>query len=517
MYKVLLVDDEKIERESISRLIEWEKNGIDFLGAAKNGIEAYDIIIHNPPDIVITDIKMPIMNGLELIEKVKKDFPKIIFVVISGYGEYEYTSKAMQYGVRHYLLKPCEEEKILEVLSSVKQDLSNKEEEYIFVNKLQGSLENVMPHAKEQCLREFALSGAYNKDSCDYFKSLFGIVENSFKLVVLKIENECEFIDLFALKNISEEVIQIERVYISTVIEDSVVLLIKGLDDNELFNMLTNIRNIYLKYYKISFWMAVSERDAFDNIHNMYRQVKILLKYRFNLRDGSIITKAIIDEDRSKKAVDLSSDFDSISNCVKHGRIEELNLGLNIFFAKIETKNPMINEIKDYCIKLLEIILLQAAKEVQDKYENIFEQMKEYHHVKDFHDTIKKVFTEITYINKDINANNYDSLVDSIIKCIHENISNPDLKLSWIAKEKLFMNDEYLGRIFYKKNNVKFSQYVLKIRMEMAKKLIENTGDLKIYNISRLIGFAEDAQYFSKVFKKYTGLAPSEYKKALEK
>ena len=128
MYKLLIVDDEDVEREGMADFIQWEKYGISLAGTAWNGVEGYEEIQNQMPDIVITDIKMPVMNGIELIRKTREDFPDIVFIVLSGYGEYEYTSRAMELGVRHYILKPCDEAKIVEVIGKVTEELKVREE-----------------------------------------------------------------------------------------------------------------------------------------------------------------------------------------------------------------------------------------------------------------------------------------------------------------------------------------------------------------------------------------------------
>ena len=107
MYSVLLVDDERIILEGLSVVVEWERHGTALAGKAKNGAEALEMIREIRPDIVITDLKMPNMNGLELIAAVREEYPDIVFVILSGYDEFEYAQRAMQYGVRHYLLKPA--------------------------------------------------------------------------------------------------------------------------------------------------------------------------------------------------------------------------------------------------------------------------------------------------------------------------------------------------------------------------------------------------------------------------
>ena len=113
MYKLLIADDERVIRESISTLIDWKSLGIELIGLAKDGSDAYNMIIDECPDIVLTDIKMPGFTGIELIEKIRKINTLTQFVILSGYGEFEFAKAAMRFGVRHYLLKPCSEQQII--------------------------------------------------------------------------------------------------------------------------------------------------------------------------------------------------------------------------------------------------------------------------------------------------------------------------------------------------------------------------------------------------------------------
>lgn len=124
MLRLIIVDDEKIIRESIRSLIDWESLGIEVVGVCKNGLEAYDAILDSYPDIVLTDIKMPGLSGLELIEKLNDTRENIQFIILSGYSEFEYAKQAMRFGIRHYLLKPCNENQIIEAIEDVKSLLS---------------------------------------------------------------------------------------------------------------------------------------------------------------------------------------------------------------------------------------------------------------------------------------------------------------------------------------------------------------------------------------------------------
>lgn len=108
MLRLMIVDDEQIIREALSQMIDFESLGYELIATAKNGMEAYDIICDEYPDVVITDIRMPILNGLDLIERSIKTDSKISFILLSGYNDFEYAKQAMKYGVRFYLLKPTD-------------------------------------------------------------------------------------------------------------------------------------------------------------------------------------------------------------------------------------------------------------------------------------------------------------------------------------------------------------------------------------------------------------------------
>lgn len=153
MYKVLLVDDERIIREGIARIIDWGSCGFSLIGAATNGIEAFDIIYRERPEVVITDLKMPVLSGLELIAKVKQELPKTVFIILSGYGEFELAREAMRYGVRHYLLKPCNESKISEILNEIREELLQMERKEQYGKEKSGGAEEIDSITKNKIVK----------------------------------------------------------------------------------------------------------------------------------------------------------------------------------------------------------------------------------------------------------------------------------------------------------------------------------------------------------------------------
>lgn len=517
MYKVLLADDEEVIIESISKLIDWEKYELELVGTARNGLEAYRKIMKYRPHIVITDIKMPVMNGLDLIKTVREELPDTIFVILSGYGEFDFANKAIQYGVKHYFLKPCDEEEIVPVLTQIVKDLKEKEKKENFLKKIETSLQKVMPLVKEQFLRDFVINGVCSRTDSKFFLNLFNISDDKFKLILLKPEQECNYIEKFALKSISEEIITSSgiKVYLSTIIGDNVLLLINSIDNDILIQALEEVKKNYLNYYEINLTIAISRGNSFDKIPHMYIETQECLQYSFYLGDGNIIAREDVLPYEGGN-YNLNYDFNKIAMAVKTGNIEIVKNELEYFFAKIESVKMEPNLVKSYCTELFLCVVRQSNSEEMGLYMKKMTEIQEMNTLKQIYDFIKAISIEITQNNYNNNKRKYGMIVRKIIDYVEANIQNPDLSLRWIAKKILFMNEDYVGRLFKKETNENFSQYVTKLRIEKAKNLLESSANYKMYEICELVGFS-DAQYFSQVFKKYTGFTPSEYKKMIEK
>ena len=146
MLKIFLAEDEVVVRETIKRMIPWEELGFELVGEAADGEMALPLLIRQQPDLLITDIKMPILNGLELIERASRIDSRITFILLSGYGEFEYAKQAMTYGVRYYLLKPTDKQELINCLDTIREEKKQKEvqqkaEQALLLKDMQSPLE----------------------------------------------------------------------------------------------------------------------------------------------------------------------------------------------------------------------------------------------------------------------------------------------------------------------------------------------------------------------------------------
>ncbi|WP_171056118.1 response regulator transcription factor [Paenibacillus sinopodophylli] len=510
MYKVLIVDDEKLARESIAKLIVWESYGFELLGTASNGEEALNRLRQEPADIVITDIRMPLMDGLRLIELLKEESPRTEYIVLSGYGDYDYTSVAMTHGVKHYLLKPSNEVKILEVLQQVVVELEERAEQQQFYERLQSDFSKVLPHVKDQLLRDIVLTGIYNKQDCDYFMDLFMIRQQMFKLLLFTFQETTEYFQKFALKNIAEEVFEAGGAYLTTIVQDHVLLLVSSDDFLPLSEKVKLVQRIYKAYYKLELIVAISDEGGFYNIRPMYERVKHCLSLGSAFQEGYIVTPQDVLTAGRSLPVDSAILSERLTSAVQSGRLDLVEDTIQHAIRSFETGLFDRKEAKHFCLDLF-LTVIRQTEEGLDEFVPKIPILYEIASLRGAFQFLEETAIELAKRNSGLAAKKQNDLIDSVLQIVGENVSNPELSLKWIANELLYVNVDYLGKLFAKRMENKFSNYLVQLRMELAKKYMEQENELRIYDIAVIAGYPEDAQYFSKVFKKYTGMTPTEY------
>ncbi|PZD93222.1 DNA-binding response regulator [Paenibacillus sambharensis] len=518
MYKVLLVDDERIILDGISAIVNWASCGTRLIGTARNGIEAKASIERERPDIIITDIKMPGMDGLQLIEQVKEADPDMEFIMLSGFSDFDYARTAMRYGVKDYLLKPCNEQTIEDALKEAAGRLSRKQSKEAFIQKTEEELKRVLPHAREQFLKELVTNRTYGRRDWDNFRRLFNIpVEHDkVRLLLLQIEGEYEFEHIFALKNIAQDLLGEQVLLLSTTIGKQVLLLIRDMSETDLlYALVAEIRGTFRRYYKLEATAAVSDPDDITGARRMYRDTLECLEHRFYLGEGSLITKQDIDAGPGRSDDDFIYDEEQLCLYVKSGHWEDAERELSHVFETLSQLRLETAVTKSY------VIPIYVACARQGEPSRIHERLKGLA-VLDELDTLQAIrefmfqsIREVCTANYERHRNKHSDMVNRMISCILENLGESRLSLHWVASEILFMNPDYLGKLFKKETGEKFSNYVTRLRMEKAVELIAEADDVKVYELADRLGYGDNPQYFSQVFKKHTGCSPSDYKKTL--
>lgn len=500
MIKVILVDDEDFEREGMAAVIPWESLGMQLADMAWNGIEGLEKIRMHIPDLVITDIKMPVMDGIQLIRSARELFPDMAFVVLSGYGEYDYTSKAMELGIRHYILKPCDEEKIVQVLKQVKEELDIRENRKKEEQEYRHTFARMLPRVKEQLLGILIAEKELSVSDQMLLKTFMENAGDTFALLGVRSPVEMDQLDRFVLTNILTELFGTEKIYMSTADQNGMIYLVpaEAAAGPELRPLLSKIHREYRKYKPVRLCSAVSGAGGIKEASSLYRQLKELF-FLGDLEGG----KEFISYDCSEGAGDALAavlDQEKIRTAGSYG---EILFEIYCAYVKMELMGFPMERIRlSFCCFLRVCCEEKGIELGQMPLWSLLEEVTE---------------RCAAFCGHPMEDTKTAKRMKRILYSIYANIKNPDLSLHYLAQEVLFINEDYFGRFFYGSMGEKYSAFLVRIRIELAKRLMAFKRDIRISELAEHTGFLADGQYFAKVFKKSTGMSPSEYRKNLDK
>jgi len=498
MYKLLIVEDEEIERKGMAKFIDWEKYEIELVGTAWNGVDGFRKIQETLPDIVLTDIKMPIMDGIELIHKVRESYEDIEFVILSGYGEYEFTSQAMQEGVRHYLLKPFNEKKVAEILEKVKLELEERRRKKSEAKEYRKTVYRIWPRAKEQIFQNMLLEREQLQEEYQVFINGIGNGQVEVFLLACACDAGFDYLEYFVLKNILEELLGENNVLLTSVIQNNVLFLLSKNVREKVKEALSSAKEEFRKIKITRIRAVVSETGSISEIHILYAQIQELYRIGNIETEMDFLHYGLFHEWKNESILFIDKE-----KIIRADEYVNILFEISLSFLKMRFyryNDCQIAEIWGWVLKLLygEVLIeTKNRNEPRELLERLVEIISRRQGIKY---PEKK---EIQRLNK-------------ILLCIFSYIGDSKLNIQFLAKKVFFMNEEHFGRLFVKQYKMKFSAFLLEQRIELAKRLLKYDSDMKVSDIVELTGFASDGQYFSKVFKKVVGMTPTEYKEEIK-
>lgn len=507
MLKLLIVDDERIIRETMATIIDWNTLDIQLIGTAKDGIEAYNIILDEYPDIVLTDIKMPALSGIELIAKIHEINPQTQFIILSGYGEFEYAKKAMQYGVKHYLLKPCNEMQIVDSIKNIKKDYFQnithfmKEDPETNINVFHSigvsiftsclslpsdtcAFQNIIKTYSKYLdvqTTPYTLYYVYYTPSDGYLEIIQQL--SHFKtqyfpgLLIQSLYVKNTLIFYYPSDNIDTQIMEQFFTEISEVKEISSEY--KSLSFSNLSDMLQELVP-HIKRYDSIYYTSNIDTNIFTTLNN----------YQNIIKETQDLISEIFSDDKMQYQTHLISLMSLLSS------VSNLD-----FFKQLATSVTITAISKSRTFDMEEISNFLIYIEHEDSSSEIRRQLE--------------LHIEHCY-NHYLSGSTTISLSSKIKQIVEQHYGNPNLSLKWISENCLFMNVDYLSKRFLKETGNKFSKYLIDYRIFKAKQIMATSGtDYSIQQIAGLIGCGNNPQYFSQIFKKSTGITPSKYMKTL--
>ena len=494
MLKVMLVDDENLIIEGLKNIIEWDKLGLKVIQTANDGEEAIKKFKECPVDIVVTDINMPRATGLELLKKLKEINDNVRFIVLSGYDTFSYAKKAIELGVKSYLLKPVDEEELENTLKSIVNDINNGNKREQILTKKNGKIIDF-------------INSKINLEELREFESIIKIKFNSNSYRVANI--------LVGTGNIDKVISCIKENIFSTFeiipsYDGSIILINSFKEDNSetgIKEFYEIIKDTVKQELGCEIFISVgtlvtdfkSIPQSFKESRNSKKQV--LIKGYNHVVFSEEIENYDFESMDFKKEIELINKF-----VIEKNKQAVKEYMLDIF----ENKNLSPKQIYDFSIKVIILIddILKEFK-LENKYgrESLSSVIVDLCG-EDTRENIKKFLVaeldELIRVISD-NIQVYSPVVQQVVKIINEEYKE-ELSLKTLAA-KYRINSSYLGQIFSKEVGISFSEYLNKVKNTKAKELILNTN-MKINNIAKEVGYT-DTSYFYRKFKKYYGVCPS--------
>ena len=536
MLKVFLVEDEIVIREGIKNNIPWKEEGFDFVGEASDGELAFPLIQKLTPDILITDIRMPFTDGLELSRLVKKEFPNIKIIILSGYNEFNYAKEAINIGVAEYLLKPISSEKLLQAIKSIAVKIEEEKKFLEYVNRFKYEMQENRNIEKQKffnelIFKELSLSEILekaNKLEMNLSATIYNII--IFKVMVSGETTTCYSNDINTITDQVKTMIEEQdHIYMFDRGAEGWAFLLKGENEEQFEQIINNIFgqivNMVQQRYSLEFFCGIGKAvKRLSEIPQSYDKANHAFSYRYLGKTNQLISYKQIEErmNLDENLTELSSitigkvDRRLLENFLKTGTIAEVNnFVINYFhgLGKENTKSIMFRQyiLMDmyFCVaSFIESIGLNE-EEILNRYGGMQQVTDSISSLEKSMILIEKIIIQAIEIRDNASMKKYERLLQQAKDYINEFYSRDDISLNTVAAS-VNISPSYFSTIFSQELGVTFIEYLTDVRMQKAKELLMCTTK-KTAEVGFAVGY-KDPHYFSYLFKKTQNCTPKEFR-----
>ncbi|ORC35648.1 hypothetical protein B4O97_08360 [Marispirochaeta aestuarii] len=520
MYRLILVDDEAIIRDGISSCLPWETNGFILAGMFEHGVQALDYLKNNHVDVVISDINMPRMDGLELSGHISRTFPETEVIILTGFDDFEYAQEAVKYHVRDFLLKPITAAELGTALEKVKKELDEKKAARALQEQMKEKLEQSFPLLRERFLYRLA-SGKLETEIIQRRKEYFQWEDLGcfYQVLMLEIPVFWSELERIALsESVRSDIAEYDEVFTDQ--EENLVLLLQEKDEEA---MTFKTREIAQGAYREVSRLRKDQIAAgcgrivssLADLPGAFEGARNALDYSRVLGLSQIV---FIDEVRNRKTISpegFTLYSGRILDQLKAGCERQTREAMDELFHYLENHYLTMNEAAYYFIRLHSILLyfLQEMDLSPEDQSLLSYQPDCFHSLRDAQGFFNRMIEEIERCIRKRRHEMMLSRVEKAKKIIAEEYTDPAFSLSRMC-DQLYLSTSQFSVLFKEGTGQTFVEYLTSFRINAAKQLLKTT-DLKSYEIAERTGYT-DPRYFSLLFKKNTNMTPMEYRKSLE-
>jgi two-component system response regulator YesN len=516
MYSVLIVDDEAVTRKGLTSHVNWEKYNVTNVNTASSGKDGINFMEQHHVDVVISDVRMPGMNGIEMCNQIKEIAPNCRIIFLSGYSDKEYLKGAIELEAVSYVEKPIDIEEVENALEKA----IGKIEESLTIQK---TIDDVIEESRELYTQTFLqklIKGKLSVDGIkDYVDKLNSAIleKTRFNIVIFKANSDENAVSAL-IDIISECIVGIEYLYF--VKEYRYVIFLIAYNDSDssaLKEMYSNMSKALSSHPELkangSFGNTVSN---IMNVKNSYETGVLMLQQLFFLGYGKI-NHYLKKNDNNSEKINLSDEiFNNLSEALRRYDKETcFNIVNNVKGIVSKKTGVLVSHVKAVYFRITETIINIAwlAKEDEthlsdaEKVSFIMEKLNTLDTLDECDAYVKNLLNE--YFSNVQDFINNSKLIIDIIEYIKNNYTNANLCLNDIA-DSVYITPNYMNSVFKKKFGTTVGQYITMVRINAAKELIMDRS-IKLSEVADMVGY-NDAGYFTKVFRKNVGMSPKDYR-----
>ncbi len=540
MIKVFLVEDEYAIREGIKKSVNWEANGYTLVGEAGDGEMAFPKIVKARPDILITDIRMPFMDGLELSRLVKKEIPNIKIVVLSGYDDFNYAKQAISIGVEEYILKPVSGENLLTELGKIADAINVERQDELAKDKYLRDMEEIRTLAKQKFIHDMIDGKLSMQESLEQGRELGIDITAAYYSIVLfqafpknkaGVPSEEEF-DVAEYSGVSEEIYSRIRetvsespnVYLYEQVGDVLCFLEKSDSLNDM-NQNTQkgidiIKEIMSTKSDWIYFISIGKPvERIRDVNSSYRDASKRFAERYMLDESFIFYGG----NDNSNVLDIGGiDIKMVSqktifHFLRNGTLVEIDDLVSEYFSSLGEEAM---ESRLFCqYVLMEALIsgmafLDSMNVSREKAASILGELSDPVRFVDSVDKAKDYITRILKVlieyRNQVSDKKYTEIIDKAREFIKAQYKNDEMSLQTVASY-VNVSSNHFSAIFRKETGETFIDYLTKVRMDNAKDLLTCTS-MKTSEIGFEVGY-KDPHYFSYIFKKTIGMSPKEYRR----
>ncbi len=527
LYNVLLVDDEADVLQAMKKKIDWEALGFCLAGTAENGQEALEMAEQLHIDVVMTDIKMPYMDGLTLCKNLKQSYRNMKVIIYSGFDDFEFAREAVHLEAEEYLLKPISAGDMEAAFSKVRKKLDQEYDEYRNLNRLSEYYRKSLPAMREQLVMGI-LEGRIAGERARAMMETYEICLDSPFYVVAALymdvnprEEQPQPAQLFtlSLKDMVQDYLKNRTRFFSTAFLDQVIVIFM-LDEREEIDQvlyhLDQICKMGFRVLKSSVTAAVGQICAnTDALHTSYEEAVNAMEYRSILGSGQVLYINDIEPCSEENILVTEHEFQNLVHAVKLGNRDETNVAIAQIMDSIRKEPISPGQYQLLFMELLsELMKIGRAyklhpNQIFGDHAGSWQELYRMVTVDELEGWLQEVGTNLRHVLRHERRDSAARLTEQAKAYIEEHYKESDLSADSLCR-CLNVSAAYFSTIFKREVGMSFVAYLTKIRLEHALELLRTTED-KTYIIASRVGYMEP-NYFSYVFKKQYGISPSKYR-----